>query len=119
MFLDMIIGETPNDTWTLNFGEINHKPDVAIPKHFALELLKIKEEMKGLRKIAETTRNNLNMLRYFHLDYTGGPTDSDGNRPKQPIYRHDDFLGPCITCDDLIAGEKALEALDAKGGVSE
>lgn len=70
MFLDMLIGETPNDTWTLNFGEINHKTDVAIPKHFALELLKIKEEMKGLRRIAEASKK---VMAWWDLNPEGTP----------------------------------------------
>lgn len=49
MLEQMVISEHQGDSWTLNFGEYNHESDVAIPKHFALELLKVSEEMKALK----------------------------------------------------------------------
>lgn len=59
-------------------------------------------------------RRNLNMLRYFHLDYTGSETDNNGVRSKQPIHRHEE---PCSTCDDLIEAEGSLDelAVDEEG----
>lgn len=62
------------------------------------------------RRLREALEKNLPMLRYFHLDYTGGPTDHDGNRPLMPIHKHE----ACGTCDDLISGEETLSKL--KGG---
>lgn len=92
MFLDMLIGETPNDTWTLNFGEINHKTDVAIPKHFALELLKIKEEMMGLRAIASDVKILL---------------DEHGQSEAHIKYG-------CLGCE-ILNKVKALEAYESRG----
>jgi len=54
----MVIGEHIGDEWTINFGEYNHETDVTIPKSFALELLKIKEEFNRLKAENERLRES-------------------------------------------------------------